>query len=129
MKTLSHWHSDTVKAMKSFSAAASKVNKLILKVAAGSKDDEMSLIDSINKLYSRRNKAEIRGVEDAAAMADGVLAGLQSRIGPAMETGNFTRQAKREIIDKTLVSESTGFGGDAATRQYMKELELMRGRR
>src|SRR2546425_289817 len=83
---------DTAKHMKSFRAAAKKVERDIQKYASAEVDDWKVARRGIDGLYARQNKAEIRGDAAANAEADAAIAALMATFRAAGPEHQAARQ-------------------------------------
>jgi hypothetical protein len=120
--------------MASFRTAARKVEKMIADFAAGGNKNETGIINAINKLDDRTNKAEIRGDDAIRAEAWATVSAVRAQWIAAQDTGRSARSAMYHaetaaLKDKERERIANMSPGERATWQYQQELKLLRGGR
>lgn len=115
---------ETASAMKAFRTAARKVEKLIAAKAAGERNDA-EVYRAIDKLYSRANKAEIRGHGLAAEEAEGLIDQLRQASRLAEEAGYAARRNANDAEIARLKEKERDARArmDPALRAYQDELK------
>ena len=105
-------------AERNFLTAARKVERLIADLTAGS-ETEREINASIERLYDRANKPEIRGDETVRDRCYARIDALRTACRDARDAGYRARMAAREAQLRQLKSEEPRLTG------YEKELRLM----
>ena len=119
------YQTEAAKAMRGYRIAARNIEKLISAMAAG-EQNEKQIYRAFDGLFSRANKAEIRGYAPASEEADATERRLRARLATAREEGILARRRGNDaeiarLKDKERAERAAM---DPALRAYQDELKL-----
>ena len=116
------YKADALKELEAFRKAAKRVAG---QIAKKSKGDPVKI--SLEALYKRRNKPELRGHAETVAVADEILDALRAANSEAEDAGRAARIASRETESLALrrqrQADWNALGG------YERELAIARNRK
>jgi hypothetical protein len=121
--------------MKPFVSGAKRIEKMISAIEAGGditgdwSKENYAVMQAINKLDSKSNKAEIRGDESLREQADALVSSLRARRRQAEEVGFEARQSLRHaeirgLREKEYDRIANMTPSQRITYNYQQELKL-----